>query len=366
MYLLMLTHRLTGLLAACLLLCGCTTVPTAELGEYRAAFGEARTAGERFVIDYGVISERVDESIGAATPADPAARFGFDVGAVERGEGAADAVGVRLQAWEIVDRYNRALVALAEGRSEEEVRGALDGLVGSLKQFPIGGVAGLGSAVMPYIGLVQEALQIIDREMAARRFNSAVTLVGPKILGFVGLLKADASDFYEMRKIYRNRVYSGQTDRISDQLRAMAGLAASHGVSYPAGSGATPEQERGAAIIAGLDGAIRVLPEFVGGIPPIRAASSADAPGEPIIDSIESTRTAVADGVARALAADAELLAYRDAITEYVRLLVDLEQSIRALSVAAADGERSVPSLATVGASVRNLKRAWVEFEKTR
>ena len=113
------------LLAA--LTAACTTIPQREFATYKDTFAKARTAGETVVLDYGVAVAQFEEIKARRAAAKPEQRrrgAPFDPGAPRRRSPLpVDHVLVRMQAWDVVARYNDLLTALAEGKPADELAG---------------------------------------------------------------------------------------------------------------------------------------------------------------------------------------------------------------------------------------------------
>src|SRR5262249_2043246 len=163
---------------------GGTTSRGQELSDYRTAFDAAREASEGVLADYGAV--RAESARPAPAPADgsrpPASlshQLGLDSHGARTETSGDDALDVRLRAWDIAGKYDDALLALATDAPDAEVGAAVDGLMDGLQSFPVENVSALAGDVVPYSGVVTDVLQMIQQDVAARRFREAVRKASP-------------------------------------------------------------------------------------------------------------------------------------------------------------------------------------------
>ncbi|MHC5024879.1 MAG: hypothetical protein ACYTGG_13415, partial [Planctomycetota bacterium] len=239
--------------ALLLALTGCQ-VPGRELSAYRDAFGQARTAGEEVLLDYGVARDEY-EALGAAQereapePQDPAKRLAFDPDMV--GSPPADAVVVRMKAWAVLARYNEALVSLAEGRDPAELNAAADGLMQSIATLS----TDIAADIAPFGDVIKAVLAQAQRAIEVKKFREVVRAADPLVQQLSAYLLDDTRNFYEIRRGLRNIKYSRTTDRIVDLRSGIeAGLEGRAEVD--------PTGEFGSAeVVERVDAALRRLPE---------------------------------------------------------------------------------------------------------
>ena len=166
-----------GWLLALCLSSGCTTIPP-QFEAYRQACAAARAQSEVALADHeaarrmkAALRTPAAEEAAADQPLSQRLHLsGLDVAL----DPLALDVQARLDAWSVVQRYNDALLALSTGASSAELEGAVNGLLDSLKEFPLAAVTDAAVAIAPYGPAVQQLLGLVQREVEARRFRDAV------------------------------------------------------------------------------------------------------------------------------------------------------------------------------------------------
>jgi len=340
---------------------GCTTVPTREFATYKETFAQARAAGEEVLLDYGAARAQADDVNAklAAAKAGKKVRGGlFDPSAVGKNSGSMEDVIVRMKAWEVVARYNDLLTALAEGRAADELAGAVDGLSASLTSFPIATVAATAAEVSGYLAPLKPLALEAVRERSRREFIAAVAKGGPLITDkFLKYLREDTVDFYKVRTGLNNLeifAIAESADKTGKRLVALVS-------SFQASRDVDDRIETLNVDIALLP----VLPRETPLVPPLKvppqrgsAALTPEARAQ--VGSLVQDMTAQIGKVA---AKDDELNAYRQVLESYVRLLNQLEHSMRGLQTAAEQAQPSIPQAADLQRIVIQLREAYMIFK---
>lgn len=191
------------------LLTACTGIPKAELSVYTESFNAVRSASEAILVDYAAAQKEnvtIEATIAAREEAkqssipatfDPHAALAFD--------GTDANVVARLQVLETITRYNGVLVALAEGKSVEEVKGRFNALTGSLTTLlsTFGTVVPVLSLATP---IVETFLELAEMARTREAFKKAIKEGEPIIRMIIdkGLI-ADTQDFYGVRRTLAER-----------------------------------------------------------------------------------------------------------------------------------------------------------------
>jgi hypothetical protein len=335
---------------------GCTTVPTKEFASYKDAFAQARAAGEEVLLDYGAASNQV-QAINAqlASPQTRQRVASFDASSASRPT-AADAVAVRMQAWDVVARYNDLLTDLAEGKAANELAGAVDGLSSSLAAFPITSVALSATQVSGYLAPLKPLALEAVREKSRRDFVAAVGKGGDLINGtFLKLLRDDTKDFYAVRKGLNDIAYEplvNQVARIATRFDTLA---------KPLQDSPEVQQTRLA-----LNAQLARLPPLSSGkprIPPVDASAGSAVPTAVQVLQLETLTTTATGLVADALAKDAQLEAYEKVLAAYVALLNQVETSMHGLQLAAAQAQPGIPTGDKLESAVIALREAYIAYK---
>jgi len=335
---------------------GCQ-LPTRQLEDYRSAFSQARAAGEEVLLDYGAARETYEERLAERglsdedTP-DARTRLAFDPDDVA--EAPADAVVVRMKAWAVLADYNAALVALAEGRSSEEIAGAAEGLLSSVGALSAEAAADLA----PFGGVITSALEQLQRGIERREFERAVRGAEPLIADLAGYLVQDARSFYNVRLGLRNLAYSAETDAAADRRDAIEDLLARH---------EHEGEDRSASEIADrVNASLSALPDWreedLLMMPPLGEAPYTAA----LHAQLSSLAGEIGERVKSAREIDARLLAYRETLSGYVRLVRRLRASHTALLRAVEDSELALPPPEEIIEHVVAVRQAFRKYESRR
>jgi hypothetical protein len=335
-----------GLLLA-VISAGCTSIPQRELQAYRQAFAETRAQSEQVLADHAaarqVKSNLVAQVRVRANPA-PAGRLlserleiaTFDATCA----GVRADIEVRLKAWEVIAAYNEALAAVAAGAKASDIEGAVNGFVGALKSFPVAEIADLAAKGVPYIGVATKILELVQREVEARRFRDALLKTEEPMKDFVGLLRKDAVLFRNYRVTLLDERFVEQEIAIFGQADRFRMVASAHGWNPPAEVNALiGEVNANRALAAGV--------ETFSAIADVAATPPPPPPGEQDLKLVE-LRT-LAQAMEReandARATVSELAAYHELMRRYVLLIGEFERTLAELTTAAKNNSRRLPSL---------------------
>ncbi len=339
---------------------GCTTIPQKEFATYKDTFTKARGAGETVVLDYGVAVAQFEEikaRRAAAKPEQKRRGAPFDPGAEAKKSAPVDHVLVRMQAWDVVARYNDLLTALAEGKPADELAGAVDGLSASLNNFPLKAVAASAAEVSGYLAPLKALALEAAREHSRRQFVEAVGKGAPLINDkFIVLLREDAADFY--------RVRAGLNDL---EIAALAESANATGVQMADLAASFLSSREADAALASFNAEADKLPQLAGGVrlvAPVKAAPRGTAALTP--EAKAQIASLAQDGrsrLARVAAKDDELNAYRQVLIAYLALLNELERSLRNLQVAAEQAQPAIPSAVELERAVILLREAYMAYQ---
>lgn len=370
-------------LAACVLV-GCTTVPTREYTAYRQAWGEVRVSA-RGVFDTFAADEpdrqrvrqrgeraRTTDSARARAEDEPAdtARPAWTLKSVKASSAPAsieDALLVRYKALDVVDRYNEALLRLAEGKPAAELGASIGALGESIQSFPWGQVSGrvatAAGEALPYVGPVVSLLSELATEARAegdrRRFVAGVDAASPLIAGLLKLMEEDAQDFANASRA----VYESDTlplvRAIKVEYRVGLAIVKARGGADKLDAGERAHLER-------LEKALRRVRDWAQA-DDLWARSPGDA-------------TAPAQGEQRAAleraAVNAELLAGRveavedrltrqeRALTEFVVLVGELRVALEELRVASASAKPEAPKAEDLVRRAIRVRQAILAIEK--
>jgi hypothetical protein len=349
-------------------LAGCTSIPQRELRAYRQAFDQVRTQSESLLADYAQARQAKSNLLARMTPGSPTspgdqpleARLNLrPFNARTAGAGVESDVEVRLRAWEVAARYNQALEALATGRSGE-LEAAANGLLEALKKFPIKEVSQAVGEAVPYAGAIVPLLELLQREIEARRFRQAVLLADPHMKKFVQALFTDADRFYEHRRVYlQDRYTFGEESFVVEAAMEFQNLLNQQRW------GDSPD----VADLVTRVNAARALAGGAAAFPEIKFKPAAGVAPPPTTDSTLLALRAIADRVqvhaqaARRTAA--ELRAYHELMQSYAQLLQAFEVAFRNLKEAAESGRKRLPSVSELETVIASVRVAYTVYTQT-
>lgn len=339
------------------LMTACTTLPEKEFSSYKETFAQARSAGEQVLMDYGAAVSDYNDAVAQDEVANPTARprpASFTAAEAQHQPDHVDHIGVRMKAWEVVARYNDLLTALAEGKGADQLLGALDGFSDSLGAFPVAAVKLATAQVQAYLAPLRPLLKDALREKSRRDFVAAVAKGAPIIEGnFLDLLRADAEDFYRVRKGLNDLEYRPLLSDVRARTRRIAK--------------ALPE-------IAKPDELVEPVQKFNARLAALPLNADSKAPialleldlnavgSQPSAGLLEALDEAAA-ACDKALAKNEALHAYRDVLVAHVALLDQLGQSLAALRVAAEQAQPTIPRGEDLRRKVIMLREAYIAFK---
>lgn len=396
---------LCALAAVSALLGGCTQVPRAEFDAYRAAAAQVTAATNEVLSDFQAAYSTA-ESLGyvgenLATPSPAEARVTPPVPAAEDEPAPAPgSIGIgrrgvwqppmpaavdpderivasRRAALEIVEQYNRALLALAEGTQAQEFTKEAEGLIGALRDFPWAALseqaARTVASIAPGGGAIVEvfltALEQAQRERDRRSFIAAVQKGAPLIEGLIDLLIADTANYRNIRYALIEREYTllGKSAAAA-RSRIVLMLTSAPG-SIPTSPLSGDAQEiarlhgRATRALERADAALRKFPDLSEGLklgsrampqPEWLALNSAD---------LESLALGVEQNVAEAQSLETRLDRYDAMLEKYAELLHAWRLHVRALARAAADAKTTLPETGDLVALAMSVRSAINVFE---
>ena len=353
-------HAIGMLVAlACVTLVGCTSIPSIYAEKFGSAVSGARAAGEAVLVDHASIQKETEAVLALAITDAPRVPT-FDPDAVELPSQTNRDVVARTRAWEALERYSNALVAVAQGNGSglaDEAKGLLQSVTA---------LAGL--SLGPGVGvLVDEIAGAIDREIQARKFAQAVLEADPLMKRISELMQADTRNFYSVRLVLYNRAADTIRDPAGERLNRFEDLAVNYAFSFDADD-TRPDPRSFADLVLRINAASLTL-----GIPEselydpeagslgqdvgieFSAGNSGTKPytseaGELLLQIVlEAERD-----VNRQSELTSELGSYHRALTAYVSLLKQMRAAHASLRTATTSAEPELPDInALLAAAIR-------------
>ncbi len=171
------------------LIAGCITIPSQEFVIYQNNFNNAKSLIQEIILGAKVAAEAV-----AQHPDNP---NGLNVRQKNLNERNA-ALDARLAAVELIDEYNVALVSLASGADPSAVKGNLNNIVDGLGAFDTSAITNITATITPLVGVISQAVSIIDDLIKQEKFKEAVEKAQKPIVSIIKILIDDADSIHEI------------------------------------------------------------------------------------------------------------------------------------------------------------------------
>lgn len=212
-----------SIFAVFLSLTGCVTPPRASFDSYLQSFASVRTNADELYLR---------SKLAAADIADRPEAEGTVSERVTKLKARQEALDMGLAAVALIDRYNRVLTALAEGRSPESVQSDISGLAQDLRGLNVQKISQVVAKAAPYMDAVVGGISLIEDALKKRKFAEAVTAAQRPMAGILDILQADAEnmevilveDIESEQDPYRNQIgsYASRFTRRIRELKSTA------------------------------------------------------------------------------------------------------------------------------------------------
>ena len=205
--------------------------PVQEIRVYDAAFERTRSAGEA-VLDEAASAVAVKEQTERERHGESEGLYpqSFDPESVSLDPEAAvpDVIRVRYLALRTIADYNDALLALAEGRTLEQVQGQVAALGQTVEALlPLIGIAG-GPLPGLALGGLQSAIAAAETARERAAVEHAILAAHADVDGIIAALIADTPDLYELLRTRRELELDAIDREMGDTWRSMTRLASAH------------------------------------------------------------------------------------------------------------------------------------------
>ena len=197
--------RLAIVLVALLGAAAC--VPTITLEEYRRSFGVMRTTATDLYIQTGFYAkELADDPMSNDLPSVRAQKY------TER----VIAIGFRQDALKVINQYNDVLAALATGSDPKAVEGSLQSIKTGIEALRIDQISKIITPVVPYIGIIADAIALIDDAIKAKKFKEAAVSAEKPLIGILRILNGDADSIQDIVDARLERIYNRHRGIVSN------------------------------------------------------------------------------------------------------------------------------------------------------
>ena len=316
---------------------GCTSIPQRQLQAYRKAFAETRTQSEWVLADHAA-ARQVRPRANPALKGRPLSER-LEIATLEAtGVGVPNDIEVRLKAWDVIAAYTDALSAVAAGVKPADVEEAANGFVGALKSVPVTDLADLAAKGVPYVGAALKVLELVQKEVEARRFRNAVLKAEEPMKDFVALLRKDAVLLRNYRVALLDSRFADEEIMIFDQAQRFRTVTSAHGWNpRDEINGLIKHMNANRVLTAGV--------ETFAEIPDAAAAPNAPADQDTKLVELRTLAHALDREATEVRGTVAELATYHELMRRYVLLIGEFERTLAALSDAAKRNAHQLPSM---------------------
>lgn len=348
---------------------GCTSIPQRELTAYRQAFSETRIQSENVLADYAAarqmktnrFSAAMQKRAGAISAAPLSANLGLAQLNARSGETVETDITIRLRAWDILDRYNEALLALASGAKPAEVQVAVNGLLEAIQNFPIKEVSKMAADAAPYAAIAADLFEMIQKEVEARRFRNAVLKAAPFVHSFVDILFKDAELFHRYRMALLDEEFDEKQNEMNGLVDRFRDLVSSHNWEQPREVNAVIKEVNGNAIVAAGVQTFAPVNETAGAGP----FPSADQQRSELLD-LKSIATALQFEADKARDVALSQKNYHEMMLQYAAVLRAFEAKITEFAVAAEKSRGRLPNAVALERVVSDARVAYTIYSQSR
>ena len=347
-----------GLVIFCIVPTSCTNVPIEDFTSYKNSINEVKVANEKLLIEYSasISNTKLKNPVNGISPRNtnynPENLIFVDQ---------VDHIAVRLQAWEILLKYNNLIEALMVGKSKAEIEGITSGLISNLEKFPISKVADVVSDISPVIGLLNAGLEIVQREFDRQKALDSFIKAAPEISkNFVALLRKDAVIFYNTKLAFSDKKYIAKLGETTNLIKRYIKLVSS--------IIQTTEIQK---LSAQIDTIIEKVGKKSDGMliyPPLNIkviTSPAPSNATPLqMEQFQNLKNSIKSKVEDIIKLDNKLLAYQGTINAYLKMITELDSIIKNLVQNAKNSKHSPPDHKSLIESVIRLKSAYESYKR--
>ncbi len=197
-------------LSVSVIVTACTSIPTSALDTYLSNFKSAILTTQDIILIAKLDAEKSND------------------GSLEQQEllvQRIQALDARLTAIGLIEQYNNVLVKLASGTKPSDVKSSLEGLNNELGKFGVNELKSLGAEAIPYIGIISEAVALIDNAMKAEKFAEAVDKAQKPMLGIIYILQKDSRNLEIIHTMHLQKKREPELVRLTDLGFAFTDLA---------------------------------------------------------------------------------------------------------------------------------------------
>lgn len=170
-------------------LAGCAGVPRASFDSYLNSFAAVRGQAQDLYLRSGIIAEDIANR--------PEAE-GTVAERLKQLEARRAALKTRLDALNLIDRYNGILAHLAAGTSPDDLKAQVTGLQQDLSSFDVSGITKFVEKAVPYANMLAQGVALVEDAVKKAKFRDAVNTAQKPLAGIIDVLIVDADDLEDV------------------------------------------------------------------------------------------------------------------------------------------------------------------------
>lgn len=170
-------------------LAGCAGVPRATFDSYLNSFSAVRGQAQDLYLRSGIIAEDIAgrPEAGGTVPE-----------RLKKLEVRRTLLKTRLDALNLIERYNGILSHLAAGTSPDDLKAQVTGLQQDLSSFDVSGITKIVEKAVPYASALAHGVAFVEDAVKKAKFRDAVNAAQKPLAGIIDVLIVDADDLEDI------------------------------------------------------------------------------------------------------------------------------------------------------------------------
>jgi hypothetical protein len=339
-------------------LTACSIVPKREFSNYTHIFEQVQAIGEEVIIDYAAAKKeqawlKHQEEVQAAR------KDVFNSNQLLISTVAVDDIAIRLKAWRVLGSYNKILTKLIAG---EPVEAETKNLFNELLNLSISGLRDAAAKLSPFASALDAIFVEVQKGFKRRKIVQSIEKVSPIISSqLIVNMKKDSELFYKVRYAINSHRYQQLRVDISRHIATfikLANLMDSHTQNYKVYPLVNTLNRRLEQIASSSTGR---------GFKPIRLNLKAGKTNSILtVSQLQLLKTQILILLAQAEQKNRALEAYSEMLTAYVRLLSQMDLSLRIMQHATKINEtESIKLGEDFEISLIKMRQALSYYQKT-
>ncbi len=355
---LLLFLRKTTLFSLIFFLTACSIVPEREFSNYRHIFEQVQAIGEEVIIDYAA-AKKEQAWLKHREEFQAARKDIFESKQLLMSTVAIDDIAIRLKAWKVLGSYNKILTQLIAGKPvEAETKNLFDELL----SLSMSGLRDAAAKISPFASVLDAIFVEVQKGFKRRKIVKSIEKVSPIINSqLIVNMKKDSELFYKVRYGINSYYYQQLRVDISRHISAFVKLAnlidprTQNYEVYPLVNTLNKRLEQIATSPTGR------------GFKPIRLSLNAGKTKRIlVISQLQLLKTQILMLLDQAEQKNRALEAYSEMLTAYVRLLSQMDLSLRIMQHATQiNGTESIKLGEEFEISLIKMRQALLYYQKT-